>query len=201
MSLRVLEREYGKVKVKVYGGVDEIGGNCVVVEDGDKKIVFDNGVRFSVLRKFYGGRIEPLGPSELRAIGALPPLDTYQGASAVYVSHLHLDHAGLLSSIPPDVSIKVPSTRVLESTLTSWYKKSGSWLAHVPPDYTAKVEDLEPMKEDENGVTAIPVSHSCFPACSFLYGRGDLVLQRGLEGRALGQRQRSARRGLEGLGH
>jgi len=173
---RVLEREYGKVKVRVYGGLDEIGGNCIVVEDGDRKIVFDNGIRFSVLRKFYGGRIEPLGLSELRAIGALPPLDTLHGASAIYISHLHLDHTGLLSSIPPDVSIKVPSVRILEGTLASWYKRSGSWLAYVPPDYTAKVEEVEPMKEDENGVTAIPVSHSCFPACSFLYRGSDATV-------------------------
>jgi ribonuclease J len=173
---RVLEREYGKVKVRVYGGLDEIGGNCVVVEDGDRKIVFDNGIRFSILRKFYGGRIEPLGLSELRAIGVLPPLDALHGASAIYISHLHLDHAGLLSSIPPDVSIKVPSVRVLEGTLASWYKRSGSWLAYVPPDYTAKVEEIEPMKEDENGVTAIPVSHSCFPACSFLYRGSDATV-------------------------
>jgi ribonuclease J len=173
---RVLEREYGKVKVRVYGGLDEIGGNCIVVEDGDRKIVFDNGIRFSVLRKFYGGRIEPLGLSELRAIGALPPLDALHGASAIYISHLHLDHTGLLSSIPPDVSIKVPSVRVLEGTLASWYKRSGSWLAYVPPDYTAKVEEVEPMKEDENGVTAIPVSHSCFPACSFLYRGSDATV-------------------------
>jgi ribonuclease J len=175
-QLRVLEREYGKVKVKVYGGLDEIGGNCVIVEDGDKKIVFDNGIRFSVLRKFYGGRIEPLGLSELRAIGVLPPLGALQEASAIYISHLHLDHAGLLSSIPPDVSVKVPSARVLESTLASWYKRSGSWLAYVPPDYTAKVEELEPKREDENGVTAIPVSHSCFPAHSFLYRGSDATV-------------------------
>jgi len=173
---RVLEREYGKVKVKVYGGLGEIGGNCIVIEDRDRKIVFDNGIRFSALRKFYGGRIEPLGLSELRAIGVLPPLDALQGASAVYISHLHLDHVGLLSSIPPGVSIKVPSARVLESTLASWYKRSGSWLAYVPPEYTAKVEDVEPMKEDENGVTAMPVSHSCFPACSFLYRGSDATV-------------------------
>lgn len=173
---KILERQYGRVKVKVYGGLDEIGGNCVVVEDGDNKIVFDNGIRFSVLRKYYGGRVEPFGLSELRTIGALPPLDAFQEAIAVYISHFHLDHTGLLSSIPPDVSIRVPSVRILESTLTSWYKRSGSWLAYVPPDYTAKVEEFEPKREDEDGVTAIPVSHSCFPAYSFLYRGSDATV-------------------------
>jgi ribonuclease J len=166
---QVLERKYGKVKIKAYGGVDEVGGNCIVIEDGDRKIVFDNGIRFSVLRRFYGGRIEPLGLLELRAVGAIPPSEALKEASALYISHLHLDHTGLLSSTPPEVSIKVPSTRTLEKTLASWYGKSGSWLAYVPPDYAAKVDEVETNKEDENKVTAIPVSHSCFPAYSFLY--------------------------------
>jgi len=173
---KVFECKYGKVKIKVYGGLDEIGGNCIVIEDGDRKIVFDNGIRFSVLRKFYGGRIEPLGLSELRAIGAVPPLEALQEASALYISHFHLDHTGLLSSIPPEVSIKIPSMKVLESTLASWYKRPGSWLAYVPPDYTAKVEEVELRREDENNVMAIPVSHSCFPSRAFLYAGSDATI-------------------------
>jgi len=171
-----LERKYGKVKIKVYGGVDEIGGNCIVIEDGDIKIVFDNGIRFSILRRFYGGRIEPLGLSELRAVGAVPPFEALHGASALYISHLHLDHTGLLSSIPPEVSIRVPSKRILEKTLASWYRRPGSWLAYVPPDYAAKVEEIESKEEDENKVTAILVSHSCFPAYSFLYAGSDATI-------------------------
>jgi len=161
--------EYGKVKIKVYGGLNEVGGNCIVIEDGDRKIIFDNGIRFSVIKKFYGGRIEPLGPSELRAVNAIPPLKAFQGASALYISHLHLDHIGLLNSIPPEVSIKVPSMSILEKTLVSWYKTSQNWLAFVPPDFGAKIEEITPKKENENKVIAIPVSHSSFPAYSFLY--------------------------------
>jgi len=173
---RVFEHSYGKVKIRVYGGLNEIGGNCVVVEDEDRKIVFDNGIRFSVLRRLYGGRIEPLGPLELRAVGAIPPLEALQGASAIYISHLHLDHTGLLGSITPEVDIKIPSTRVLENTLMSWYRKPGSWLAYVPPDYTAKIEEATSEKEDENRVIALPVSHSCFPAYSFLYTGSDATI-------------------------
>ena len=173
---RVLERRYGRVKVKVYGGLNEIGGNCVVVEDGDRKLVFDNGIRFSVLRRFYGGRVEPLGPSELRSVGVIPPSEVFENAVAVYVSHLHLDHAGLLGTIPPDVVIKVPDSRILGETLASWYGRSGSWLASVPPRSTATVEDLTPMVEDENGVVAVPVSHSSYPAYAFPYRGGDATV-------------------------
>jgi len=173
---RVLERRYGRVKVKVYGGLNEIGGNCVVVEDGDRKLVFDNGIRFSVLRRFYGGRVEPLGPSELRSVGVIPPSEVFENATAVYISHFHLDHVGLLGTIPPDVDIKVPDSRILGETLASWYGRSGSWLAYVPPRDMDAVKDLTPMVEDENGVVAIPVSHSSYPAYAFLYRGGDAIV-------------------------
>ena len=168
--------EYGKVKIKLYGGLDEIGGNCIVIEDKDRKIVFDNGIRFSIIRKFYGGRIEPLGPSELRTIGAIPPLEILQNVSTLYISHFHLDHTGLLSSISPEVCIKIPSISILEKTLASWYKRPGSWLAYVPPDYTNKIEEISLKKEDENNVIAIPVSHSCFPSYSFLYNGDEIKI-------------------------
>jgi ribonuclease J len=173
---RIIEKDYGRVKIKIYGGINEIGGNCIVIQDRDKRIVFDNGIRFSILRKYYGGRIEPSGPQELRSIGAIPPAEVFYEATAVYISHFHLDHIGLLSAIPPGVNIKVPSTEILEKTLSSWYKRSGSWLAYIPPDYPAKVEELRPGVEDENGVIALPVSHSCYPAYSFLYRGSDAVV-------------------------
>ncbi|MEM0050395.1 MBL fold metallo-hydrolase [Thermofilum sp.] len=160
---------YGGVRVRVYGGIDEIGGNCVVIEEGERKVVFDNGIRFSIIRKFYGGRIEPFGPFELRSVGAIPPLDAFEEASAVYVSHFHLDHVGLLSMVPLQPVIKVPSVSILEKTLARWYKASSSWLAYVPPDFSSKIGEVEPWKEDENKVVPVPVSHSCYPAYSFLY--------------------------------
>ncbi|MEM4467822.1 MAG: MBL fold metallo-hydrolase [Candidatus Nezhaarchaeales archaeon] len=161
--------EIDRVKIKVYGGLNEIGGNCIVIEEGNRKVVFDNGVRFSLLRRFYGGKIEPLGPTELRSLGIVPPVDVFQEAQALYISHLHLDHTGLLSLIPPTLRVKVPSVRVLSNTLATWYKAHKSWLAYVPPDYMEEIGEVKPKGEDENRVIAIPVSHSCFPSYSFLY--------------------------------
>lgn len=173
---KIFELKHDKVKIKVYGGFNEIGGNCIVIEEGSRKIVFDNGIRFPIIKKWYGGRIEPLGASELRAIRAIPPLEVFQGASTLYISHFHLDHAGLLSSIPHEVSIMVPSISVLDKTLKSWYKTSQNWLAYVSPDYTTQIKEIESKKEDENRVMAIPVSHGCFPAYSFLYYGDDLTI-------------------------
>jgi len=67
----------GSITLEFYGGYREIGGNCVVVKDRNRKIVFDNGIRFQVLKKYYRGRIQPLGINELRSIGAIPPLNVF----------------------------------------------------------------------------------------------------------------------------
>lgn len=69
----------GKLKVEVYGGYGEVGGNCIALLEGDRKIIFDNGLRFSMLKRFYAGRVEPLGPVELRSVSAIPPRELYGG--------------------------------------------------------------------------------------------------------------------------
>ncbi|MCE4612284.1 MAG: hypothetical protein F7C07_00420 [Desulfurococcales archaeon] len=45
----------GSLTLEFYGGCREIGGNCIVVKDNDRKIVFDNGIRFQVIKRYYGG--------------------------------------------------------------------------------------------------------------------------------------------------
>ena len=158
----------GSVKLEVYGGYKEIGGNCIVITDKDRKIIFDNGIRFHVLRRYYHGRIQPLGINELRSIGAIPSLNVFEGIDALYISHFHLDHLGLLGSLPPGTKVFVPSMDILE-TIEEWYRASPTWLAEVPHKLHTNLTELEPYREDEFGVTPIPVSHSAYPSYAFVY--------------------------------
>ncbi|MEM1982520.1 MAG: hypothetical protein QXZ63_02515 [Sulfolobales archaeon] len=168
--------EYSNAKIEVYGGWREIGGNCIVVRDGDRKVVFDNGIRFRELKRFYSGRVEPLGVAELRDLGIIPGLEVYSGAEALYISHMHMDHVGLLSAVPSDLEVVLPSVRVAEDTLFTWYKGSTTWLAYLPPSYSVKLTDRGYLSEDGYGVVSIPVSHSAYPANSFLYIGKNLTL-------------------------
>ena len=67
MATSLCSYEEKSIKIEIYSGCNEIGGNSVVILDrgSDRKIVFDNGIRFSILRKFYRGSISPLGTAEL----------------------------------------------------------------------------------------------------------------------------------------
>ena len=162
----------GSVTLEVYGGYREIGGNCIVIKDRGRKIVFDNGIRFQVLKRYYRGRIQPLGINELRSIGAIPPLDVFEDIDALYISHFHLDHLGLLGALPPGTKVYVPSISVLD-TIEEWYRATPTWLAELPHKLHVDITELKPYKEDEHGVTPIPVSHSAYPSYALVYNGYD----------------------------
>jgi ribonuclease J len=151
------------VKISVVQGASEVGGTCVRVEDGDRVLVFDQGLRFSRFRRLYGFRVKPAGPMELRELGVLPGYDAFEGAEALYVTHFHLDHLGLLGDLPEDLMIRVPSVEGLEQ-VGEWYRDSPDWTAYIPPRYSAVVEEAEPRVTDKRGVMALPVPHSAYPS-------------------------------------
>ena len=162
----------GSITLEVYGGYREIGGNCMVVRDRDRKIVFDNGIRFQVLKRYYRGRIQPLGINELRSIGAIPPLNVFEGIDALYISHFHLDHLGLLGALPPGIRVYVPSIGILE-TIEEWYGASPTWLAELPHKLHIDIIELKPYQEDELGAIPIPISHSAYPSYALVYNGYD----------------------------
>lgn len=174
VTLPRILRSGGEIRLKGYGGIDEVGGNCIVIEDRDRKIVLDNGVRFNILHSFYRGPFEPLGIAELQRIGAIPPPEVYIDMDALYISHLHLDHLGLLGALPPGSKVYVPCKHLLEA-LEEWYENSPTWLSYIPHRGNVEIVEMEPFKEDDNGVTPIPVSHSAYPTYALLY-RGSETL-------------------------
>ena len=157
--------ELGKnVRIEIWGGLNSIGGNCVVIKDRDEGLMLDQGLSFSQFKKFYGGFIEPEIVEDLREIGAIPPKEAYENVLGVYISHLHIDHLGSLS-IPfeYDVKLYVPSKYTLEKLSRFW---TWGWKELLlPSDFD--LTELEDISVSEK-VKAIQVSHSAFPAYSFL---------------------------------
>lgn len=167
------------VKVEVLGGKGHIGGNFVRIEDGDRVLIFDQGIRFDVLGRYYGGFIAPRGLHELREIGAVPKAEWYTGVNAIYISHMHLDHLGLLANIPLKTKVYVPSLSMYEVIEERWLA-SPTWLSMVPRKYYIELENIRPLETDRNDVMPLPVSHSAYPAYAFLYfGSDENVLYTG----------------------
>ncbi|MEM4676734.1 MAG: hypothetical protein QXY55_02480, partial [Candidatus Korarchaeota archaeon] len=167
------------MKIKILSGSTSIGGNFVRIEDGDQIIIFDQGIRFDLMSRYYSGFIAPRGIAELRRIGAIPKPEWYDGASAIYISHMHLDHLGALSNIPCETKVKLPSMAVYKDMEEKW-STSPTWLSLIPGKYYVELAELRPLQTDENDVMAIPVSHSAYPAYAFIYfGKNETVLYTG----------------------
>ncbi len=108
------------VEVKVLAGSKSIGGNFVRIEDGDKIIIFDQGIRFDVMNKFYSGFVTPKSVTELRALGIVPKPEWYEGSNGIYISHMHLDHLGVLSNIPVETEVYLPSKKIYTEMENRW---------------------------------------------------------------------------------
>jgi len=98
-----------------YGGIDEIGGNKILLEDSGTRILLDFGLSFSRMAEYYAEFLQPRTPSGLGDYLEFELLPRLEGiyredllkpagvayaeptVDAVLLSHPHMDHAGCIS--------------------------------------------------------------------------------------------------------
>ena len=123
------------VRFTAYGGAGEIGGNKLLLEDGEWQLLFDFGMSFGALGAYFEEFLKPRtvrGLSDYLLTGLLPPLqglyrkdlnalpehatiwDRLRGSAghrndvhprAVLLSHAHADHLGYVSLLRPDIPV------------------------------------------------------------------------------------------------
>jgi ribonuclease J len=101
------------VSITLYGGVNEIGGNKLLIKDRDTKVFFDFGMSFGMKKLFYAPPfLSPKSERSLQELGILPKLEgTYRfdskppAVDAVFVSHGHLDHSAYLSFVNRQIPV------------------------------------------------------------------------------------------------
>ena len=89
------------VKITFHGGAGEIGGNKILIEDGDARIFLDFGMSFSERRKFYSEPwLTPRDEKGLLELGILPRVEgvyrfdeSDKSIDGVFLSHSHVDHS------------------------------------------------------------------------------------------------------------
>jgi ribonuclease J len=171
-----------KTSVTFLGGVREIGGNKILVEDGPDRILFDFGPSFSPrMEEYYVDYLQPRTASpvqDLLEFDLLPRVeglysrDALAGADLPYrapeihglfVSHAHADHAGYLKLVDPDVPVYVGqgTRRLLDAIETSTGMKYGD---HAWREFS----DREPIRIGRIEVVPYPVDHSIPFAYGFL---------------------------------
>lgn len=99
--------------LRFYGGVGEIGGNKILLADGNKCIFLDFGMNFEKERKYYEPPyLQPRNEKHLLGLGILPPLkglykneENEPSIDAILLSHPHLDHYGYIKYVKDDIPI------------------------------------------------------------------------------------------------
>lgn len=172
----------GRAAVSFLGGIREIGGNKILVEDGPDRVLFDFGPSFSPrFEQYYVDYLQPRSTSpakDLLEFGLIPRIEGLYSADAladsdlrptdpqvhaVFVSHAHADHAGYLSLIDPRIPVHVgESTKVLlEAIETSTMMRYGE---HPWRTFT----DRQAVRVGGIEVVPYPVDHSVPFAYGFL---------------------------------
>lgn len=164
------------------GGVNEIGGNKILVEDGDDRLLFDFGPSFSPrFEQFYLNFLQPRSTSPVKdllefdllpRIGGLYSEEALFGSDlryrppevhGVFVSHAHMDHAGHLDLVDPKVPVYVGAgtKTLLDAIEGSGSRKYGEHDWRIVPD-------RKPVRVGGTEVVPFPVDHSIPSAYGFL---------------------------------
>jgi ribonuclease J len=100
-----------------YGGVNEIGGNKILLQDRAIKVFFDFGMSFALKKQYYSPPfLSPKSEKSLQEFGILPKIEgIYTGEKsseidAVFISHAHMDHSAYISFINREIPIHCGET-------------------------------------------------------------------------------------------
>ena len=110
-----------------YGGVNEIGGNKVLLQDKGIKVFFDFGMSFALKKQFYSPPfLSPKSEKSLQELGILPRIKGFYKfdekapeVDAVFISHVHMDHSAYLSFVNREIPVYCgETTRILLQALS-----------------------------------------------------------------------------------
>ena len=99
--------------LRFYGGVNEVGGNKILLEDKDTRILLDFGMSFSLRNRYYSDPfLSPRGEDGLLEFGLLPKIrgvykfeDSESEIDGVFLSHSHVDHAAYISFLKREIPV------------------------------------------------------------------------------------------------
>jgi len=180
------------VKLTFYGGVNEIGGNKILLEDKKTRILLDFGQSFTFGDKYFVGWLGPRpvnGLGDLFEFDLLPRIEglyakdmlahtdlqyTKPSVNSVFLSHAHFDHIEHIRYIDPAIPVYLGEgthlfMKAMEETSNYCNYGEHDWRKFRTDRKIKQLENLE--------VTPIHVDHSIPAAYGFAIhtSEGDIV--------------------------
>ncbi|MGQ9538751.1 MAG: MBL fold metallo-hydrolase [Candidatus Bathycorpusculaceae bacterium] len=162
--------------ITFFGGVNEIGGNKILLKDGDTKVFFDFGMSFALRKQFYSPPyLSPKSEKSLQELGILPKIDgvyKFDGKAseiaAVFISHGHMDHSAYLSFVKREIPVYCgETTKIILEALGEIRKADLEFNVEGIRFQPFRTEG-KPLKIDGLTVEPIHVDHSVPGAYGFV---------------------------------
>jgi len=148
------------MNLTIHRGTNQIGGSCIEIASDSTRILLDIGLPLDFSK---------VSDAEQQSVVALAKTWCV-GVDAIFISHYHQDHHGLLSVVQPEVPIFVTAGTEKMFKLNAVFMKpfvnAVDKLILIEP---ARSNLLEvPVTIGDIKVTAFTVDHSAYDACAFL---------------------------------
>ena len=103
-----------------YGGVNEVGGNKILIKERDTKIFLDFGMSLALKKQYFSTPfLTPKNEKSLLEFGILPKIEgvyafdeSDKNLDAVFISHSHADHSAYISFLKRSIPVYCGETTV-----------------------------------------------------------------------------------------
>ena len=156
------------MRIKIYRGTHEIGGSCVEIQNRNTRIIIDIGI--------------PLNVAEIDSDDILPKVEGLYSSTfpqkkvnAIFISHSHLDHYGLLGNISKEIPIFIGEASKDLIEISNLFMKDKCSINNYQ---ILKAEN--PILIGSIKVTPFLIDHSAFDSyCFFIEADGKKILYTG----------------------
>ncbi|MFH1309775.1 MAG: MBL fold metallo-hydrolase [Candidatus Omnitrophota bacterium] len=158
------------MKIIIHRGTKEIGGSCVELETQATRILIDFGIPLVDEKgeRFNPDVLKDKSINELKSLKILPDIDgLYKGeerhVDAIFISHSHLDHYGLLSYVHPDVPIHMSEGAKILADISDMFVPQG-----IGKINATVIDKRKSIVVGDFTVASQLVDHSAFDALAFI---------------------------------